>query len=88
MRSSHRRALSHALGDRFTLLTGGADPGALSNAARDHGFPILVVAVARLEPQLVLVRPDRHVAWSGPAAPPDPAALIDFVGGVSESDGG
>jgi len=31
--------------------------------------------------QLVLVRPDRHIAWRGNAAPADPAALLDRVAG-------
>jgi len=32
--------------------------------------------------KLVLVRPDRHVAWRGDAAPDDPLSLIDHLRGA------
>jgi hypothetical protein len=32
--------------------------------------------------KLVLLRPDRHVAWRGDKEPSDPVALIDLVRGA------
>jgi hypothetical protein len=34
------------------------------------------------ERQLVLVRPDGHVAWRGDQAPADPLAVIDAIRGA------
>ena len=34
---------------------------------------------------LVLVRPDQHIAWRGDAEPADPAALIDLIRGAAVS---
>ena len=34
------------------------------------------------ERDLVLVRPDGHVAWRGDRVPDDPAALMDLVRGA------
>ena len=39
-------------------------------------------AAALYDRKLALVRPDRHVAWRGDAAPPDPLALIDRLRGA------
>jgi hypothetical protein len=35
--------------------------------------------------RLVLLRPDRHVAWRGDEEPPDPVALIDLVRGAGDA---
>jgi hypothetical protein len=75
----------------FTLLVLGpgrdADTRALHAAAVRHAVPLEVLDVRSEEVReiygadLVLVRPDRHVAWRGNDAPPDPAALLDRVTG-------
>jgi hypothetical protein len=57
-------------------------------AARSRRLPLAVVdlddqaAAATYAKKLVLVRPDRHVAWRGDAEPTDAAALIDHLRGV------
>jgi hypothetical protein len=77
-------------GRGFTLLwLGPADPAPLVEAAAKRGVPLGVVALD--EPtvreayarQLVLVRPDGHVAWRGDVLPDDPLALIDCVRGAA-----
>lgn len=83
------RAVYDALGDDFTLLAfGNADASPLERAAAERGVPLRVLrlgdanARAVYERDLVLVRPDQHVAWRGDAAPPDPLALVDRVRGA------
>ena len=60
----------------------------LRNAAKACGLPMQYLPVddphARglWERDLVLVRPDQHVAWRGNAAPADAQALMDQVRGM------
>jgi 2-polyprenyl-6-methoxyphenol hydroxylase-like FAD-dependent oxidoreductase len=81
-----------SLFDRFgrdlTLLRlGGAncDASGFATAARRRGAAIDVVDVPLLEARdlygrdLVLVRPDHHVAWRGNTPPGDPQAVVDRV---------
>ncbi|MBP1784107.1 2-polyprenyl-6-methoxyphenol hydroxylase-like FAD-dependent oxidoreductase [Micromonospora sp. HB375] len=73
----------------FTLVDftgdGAADP--LLAAAAARGLPVThtVVTDARArelwERDLVLLRPDHHVAWRGNTAPPDPDAVVQRVRG-------
>jgi hypothetical protein len=63
---------------------------ALSAAASRLGVPLRVLDLAHLprlrtlyEADLLLVRPDQHVAWRGSAAP-DPIALLRTVIGAEE----
>jgi hypothetical protein len=76
--------------DGFTLLRLGnsrADTSALERAVRAHGAPLTVLDVAEDAPRdvygvdLILLRPDMHVAWRGNAPPGDPAALAATVTG-------
>jgi FAD-dependent monooxygenase len=77
--------------DGFTLVAfgAGAEEAAepFSAAAAELGMPISVLRIddakAReiYERDLVLVRPDGHVAWRGAAAPGDPAAILAQVTG-------
>ena len=79
------------MGVDFTLLalTDGheADERALAEAAENRAVPLDVLRVRSGEAReiygadLVLVRPDRHIAWRGNRAPEDPAALLARVTG-------
>ncbi len=84
------RSLYDALGPAFTLLR--FDPAvetdSLVAAAAQRGVPMLVLDVdaneaAALYPRnLVLSRPDLHVAWRGDELPDDSMGLIDRVRGA------
>jgi hypothetical protein len=79
------------MGRDFTLLAlDGArdeDASAIAGAAAECGVPLDVVKVQSGEARdiygtdLVLVRPDRHIAWRGNRAPADPMALLAQVTG-------
>ncbi len=83
-------ALHDKLGFGYTLLQLGrapADTAALERELRATGAPLDVMRVpdARAreiyERDLVLVRPDLHVAWRGDAPPADPQAVAATVTG-------
>ncbi len=85
------RSLYDAFGPEFTLLNlGGADAEAavIVAAAHDRGVPIELFVSGEeglrelYEADLVLIRPDQHVAWRGNTAPADPIALVDLVRGA------
>jgi 2-polyprenyl-6-methoxyphenol hydroxylase-like FAD-dependent oxidoreductase len=77
----------------FTIVSfiGEEAPRALAEKARAVGLPLRVLAVddatARTvyETDLVLVRPDGHVAWRGSSLPEDLSALIGTVTGRIEA---
>jgi 2-polyprenyl-6-methoxyphenol hydroxylase-like FAD-dependent oxidoreductase len=79
------------MGMDFTLLVLGrgreADARALSEGARRRAVPLEVLQVPSEEARdiygadLVLVRPDRHVAWRGNGAPDDAGAVLARVTG-------
>jgi len=76
------------LGLYFTLIAfDGSDGAAFAQAAASLGIPLDIVSLDRpdLRPvyqrNLLLVRPDQHVAWRGDALPDDPAALLRHVVG-------
>jgi 2-polyprenyl-6-methoxyphenol hydroxylase-like FAD-dependent oxidoreductase len=79
------------LGRDFTLLRLGraaaADTRPLEAAARTRGIPLEVLDVPGSAirdlygADLVLIRPDHHVAWRGHTLPADPQALVDRVTG-------
>jgi len=85
------RSLYDALGPDYTLLR--FDPSvcvsAMLDAATRRRVPITVLDLAEPEGRalharnLVLVRPDQHVAWRGDETPADPLALIDLIRGAS-----
>ncbi len=82
-------ALFDLFGPGFTLLRfTDVDVTQLVSAAADRGVPLAVVDVRdphtrRLyERDLVLVRPDQHVAWRGDGSPADAVAVIDRVRGA------
>ena len=78
-------------GKGFTLLDFADDPQAstLVAAATSRGLPIERVVIRdanakRLyERNLVLIRPDQHVAWRGDRVPSDALGIIDQVRGAS-----
>jgi hypothetical protein len=80
------------LGEDFTLVRLGpaADGNALSAAAARLGVPLRVLDLAHLprlrtlyEADLLLVRPDQHIAWRG-SATPDQIGLLRTVIGAEE----
>jgi hypothetical protein len=85
-------ALYDRFGRDFTLLklAAGADTHALEAAGQARGVPLTVVNLPRddlrklYERDLVLVRPDQHVAWRGDQAPEDVDALIAMVVGAMD----
>lgn len=83
------RSLYDAAGpDHALLRPRGAQGERIERAARARGLPLTAVVLESREAdelyggQLVLVRPDQHVAWRGDAEPDDPDALIDAVRGA------
>ena len=84
------RSLYDALGQGFGLLR--FDPSVavdgLVAAANKRGFPLAILdiddgtAKKLYARKLVLVRPDRHVAWRADAAPDNPLELIDHLRGA------
>lgn len=81
------RSLYDALAPDFGIIAfGDADAAPIEAAAAERGLPLRVVRVAARDPQyrrdLVLVRPDGHIAWAANEAPADAFALIDRVRGA------
>jgi len=83
-------AIFDLFGQGFTLLRFAEhDTAALEKAAAAVGLPLTVVDVrdpharALYERDLVLIRPDQHVAWRGDVPPAKPHSLIDLVRGVT-----
>lgn len=83
------RAVYDELGPWFTLLlSGAADGSALEAEAAARGLPLTVLrhddahARATYAADLVLVRPDTHVAWRG-NAPPDRTAALAILNRVT-----
>ena len=93
-RAPHARladgALHDALGPEFTLLRfhAASDPAPLFAAASSRGLPLASNAVddaaarAIYGADLVLIRPDHHVAWRGDRLPRDCGTLLDRVCGA------
>jgi 2-polyprenyl-6-methoxyphenol hydroxylase-like FAD-dependent oxidoreductase len=84
------RSILDLFGRGFVLMRfGNADTAAIEQAAMARGVPLSVVdldepeAAALYERNLVLVRPDGHVAWRDDALPTDSTALIDRVRGAT-----
>ena len=85
-----RNPIQDLIGDTYTLLRLGrtrADTSGLEQALRATGAPFATLtvddAVARdlYGYDLILVRPDMHVAWRGNAPPAEPAQLAALVTG-------
>ncbi|WP_052425256.1 FAD-dependent monooxygenase [Streptomyces fulvoviolaceus] len=83
------RALFDLFHHGFTLLRfADHDVTALTAAAAERGVPLEILDVrdararALYERDLVLVRPDQHVAWRGDTPPAEPLHVIDRVRGA------
>jgi hypothetical protein len=84
------RSLYDALGDGYGLVRfdKSASVDGLVAAAKRRGVPLAVLDVDDPEAgelyarKLVLVRPDRHVAWRGDTEPDDALELIDHLRGA------
>jgi 2-polyprenyl-6-methoxyphenol hydroxylase-like FAD-dependent oxidoreductase len=82
-------SLFDRFGPGFTLLdlSGAAETRGFAQAAAARGVPLRILAVDRPEARalyerdLVLIRPDQHVAWRGDRAPEDCSALLARVTG-------
>lgn len=87
-----QRSLYDALGPDFTLVRTGEGSGAgrLVDAARRAGVPLALADLrgrnlrGRLGSDLLLVRPDQHVAWHGDAAPEDADRIVRQAAGRTE----
>jgi hypothetical protein len=85
------RALMDDFGRDFTLMKLSTDmeTSILETSANAHGIPLEVINVDNPEAKrlfcsdLVLVRPDHHIAWRGNAIPHDPDALMRKVAGLA-----
>ena len=91
VRLADGRSILDAYRDKFTVVSFlGEEPvQTLVEAAASTGLDLQVVALddenarAVYEADLVLVRPDGHVAWRGNSLPKDPASIIDKITGRS-----
>jgi hypothetical protein len=79
------RNVFEELGSEFTLLAFDADDGtasAFADAAEKLSVPLKIVRDTyrdgrkAYEASLILVRPDRYIAWSAVTAPADAAAIL------------
>lgn len=84
------RSIHDLIGDGYTLLRLGRTPAEtrdLERAIRSTGAPLEVLSIDAAAPRdvygfdLILLRPDLHVAWRGNAPPADPARLAARVTG-------
>jgi 2-polyprenyl-6-methoxyphenol hydroxylase-like FAD-dependent oxidoreductase len=91
VRLSDGSAIFDHFGAGFTLLAlaDGVRTDAFVAAALGQGVPLNVVAIAErhvrelYEADLVLVRPDQHVAWRGTVEPVDAAHILAVVRGAT-----
>ena len=90
------RSLLDAFGPAYTLVRfdQAVDAAPLVEAAARAGVPLTLVDVERgaagydFTENLLMVRPDSHIAWRGDAVPREPHRLIDRLSGaVPESSG-
>jgi 2-polyprenyl-6-methoxyphenol hydroxylase-like FAD-dependent oxidoreductase len=83
-------SLYDALGPDYTLirLDAATDVSGIVGAARKNGIPLKLLDLDTHEARklyaydLILVRPDQHVAWRGNEQPSDPIELVDLIRGA------
>lgn len=85
-----RRSTLDLFGKSFVLFNfSGTNSSTITEAAHAAGVPLEVVNVDEpkvrelYERDLVLVRPDGHVAWRGDSVPDNPSAILDKVRGAA-----
>jgi len=83
------QAIPDLLSDQFTLIRfADIDVSAFEQAAKKRKFPLTILdiredhAATIYEKNLILVRPDQHVAWRGNRMPEDALTIIDKVRGA------
>jgi 2-polyprenyl-6-methoxyphenol hydroxylase-like FAD-dependent oxidoreductase len=89
---AHGGSLYDALGPWYTLLRFNPDTDIASfeRAAAAQRVPLRVLDLSIADRQapiahnLLLARPDRHIAWRGDVAPSDPSALIARIKGAAQ----
>jgi hypothetical protein len=89
IRLTDQRSLYDALGPFYTLLRldPDIDVSSLTNAAAAACVPLTVLDVPGSEAaklfarNLILVRPDQHVAWRGNGVPANPDWLVNIIRG-------
>lgn len=81
-------SIYQSLGDGFTLIVAeDADPGNIATVAASLGIPLKVLHVGgdhasrTYRHQLLLVRPDHHIAWRGDGPPSNWKVILDRVSG-------
>jgi len=86
------QAIFDLFGLGFTLLRFvDLDVGSMAAAAADRGIPLKIVDIrdhrahTLYERDLVLIRPDHHVAWRGDAVPDQPGTILDRIRGAAPS---
>jgi hypothetical protein len=84
------QAIFDLFGLGFTLLRfADLDVDPLADAAAERAMPLKIVDIrddhARTlyERDLVLIRPDHHVAWRGNTVPDRPGAILDRIRGAA-----
>ena len=84
------QAIFDLFGLGFTLLRfADLDVDPLADAAAERGMPLKIVDIREdrartlYERDLVLIRPDHHVAWRGNTVPDRPGAILDRVRGAA-----
>ncbi|MDA9407246.1 FAD-dependent oxidoreductase [Bradyrhizobium sp. CCBAU 45384] len=90
------RSLLDALGPAYTLVRFDQtiDAAPLLDAAARSGVPLTVLDVDRagagfdFAENLLMVRPDSHIAWRGMAAPRDPDRLLERLRGAASDPAG
>ena len=85
------RSTLDLFGKSFVLLNfSGANTNTMTNAARQAGLPFETVNLDELKVReiyqrdLLLVRPDGHVAWRGDTLPENAAEIIETVRGATD----
>ncbi|CCD88568.1 putative monooxygenase, FAD-binding [Bradyrhizobium sp. ORS 285] len=90
------RSLLDALGPAYTLVRfdPSVDASSMLKTAADQGVPLTLVDVDRAKAgyafaeNLLLLRPDSHIAWRGLTAPREPGQLFQRLRGIAKQPEG
>lgn len=86
----NRRSFYDVLGEDYTLVRSdrSVEVDEIKSAAEHRGMPLKILDLHESEMsavyrhKLVLIRPDRHIAWRRNSSPVDPLELIDTIRGA------